>query len=425
MHTPIVTITGTKGKTSIARVADALFCHFDYGVLRVDTDGHFINGRQRSNREESYEKWGLVPNVCPGRFLYDLPRLRQEKRVAILEAALGSSRLRGLGYAQHQIGVFTNIFREHITGERIKHKGDIFKAKRFVFTELASDGWFIFNTDDSFLVQKLAKEDIPQRKIAVGKKLLVTNQKKYFKAGNLFVRIDGESIYLNAYSTKLGKVKETVLLNCSTVPFTFNGAFTANMYNAGFALAIFIARTSPTFATTHRAEIQHLFDAYTFDPDGGRLVQVKNRKNIITLIDFAHERESLKAVAQLAARLASGKVIGVLRIDPQRLDEEIFETARDIAPFYDCVFVYDKVDGVNRTRSRIGVGNQYRSVGETAKLLAAGLRNANHKDYTVVLKEREAFKKAYAQAAPGDVIIFIAYGNDNAGARAFVKQVMK
>lgn len=420
MHTPIVSLTGTKGKTTIARVLDGLFQELDFDTLRVDTDGHYVNGAQRSNYDDSNNYWGFVPNICPGRFLYDLPLLQKEKRVAILEAAIGSSRLWGLGYYHHEVGVFTNIYREHITGERIKHMGDIYKAKRFIFKHLSSNGTFIFNASDSFLTQRLSKERIPQTKIAVGEFMTHFDEADFLKAGNKYIRIEGSSIVLRTLKTSY------TLLDTTTVPFTFNGGFRPNIYNSAFALAVLLAQTSVSYVKKNRKKIQRFFDTYEVDPTGGRLVQVHSqKKDVTTIIDFAHERQSLKAVADLARQLAEERVIGVLRIDPRRLDKDIMGTAAEIGPYFDTLYVYDKVDGVRRKRSSSKINGKFRGVGETVKLFAKGLSQIDHRDFTIELQEQNAFISAYEDAEDGDVIIYIAYGDDHKGAYDFVKKVMK
>ena len=94
-----IVITGTKGKTTVAYLVDQILMSLHKDTIRVDTTGHFVNGERKSTLEESKAIWGLVPTVCPGRFLWELRTSSEEKRkntVAILESSLGSSNSPGL-----------------------------------------------------------------------------------------------------------------------------------------------------------------------------------------------------------------------------------------------------------------------------------------------------------------------------------------
>src|SRR5665811_1639645 len=97
---PIISVTGTKGKTTTVFVIDDILRKLGYNVVKVDTTGHFVNGKRKSTLDDSKRVWHLVPSVCPGRYLWEFfshPELC-EKGVAVLECSLGSSATSGLGY---------------------------------------------------------------------------------------------------------------------------------------------------------------------------------------------------------------------------------------------------------------------------------------------------------------------------------------
>jgi hypothetical protein len=68
---PRVSVTGTKGKTTTVSVIAEVLQKLNHNVLKVDTTGHFINGKRKSDLESSKALWGLVPSVSPGRYLYE------------------------------------------------------------------------------------------------------------------------------------------------------------------------------------------------------------------------------------------------------------------------------------------------------------------------------------------------------------------
>lgn len=75
-----VVITGTKGKTTVSYIVDQALLHLNKNTIRVDTTGHFVNGERKSTLEESKEIWGLVPTVCPGRFLWELKAFSKDEQ---------------------------------------------------------------------------------------------------------------------------------------------------------------------------------------------------------------------------------------------------------------------------------------------------------------------------------------------------------
>jgi cyanophycin synthetase len=118
-----ITITGTKGKTTVSSVLATVLQSVESKVLNVDTNGAYINGEMVMSKSDSQLIWDIVPTVAPGRFLYLLhdPAVKFDGQhhgnaegVAVLEASLGSGTLSGLAYYGHDVGVFTNVFEDHL-----------------------------------------------------------------------------------------------------------------------------------------------------------------------------------------------------------------------------------------------------------------------------------------------------------------------
>ncbi len=415
-----IVITGTKGKTTIVRLLDHVLLELGFHTLRVDTDGHFKDGKQRSSYEESRKYWGMVPNVCPGRYLYDLEGLPVNRTVVLLEAAIGSSSLRGLGYSYHQIGVFTNVFEDHITKVRIKNRKDIYDAKRFAFTRLRKDGQFIYNSSDSFLAKQLQQEIIGRRMIAVGEELKYVQPQSFFKGGNVHFLIEGSRIFYMTAKTK------RLLVDTATIPLSFNGMFVPNNYNIAFALGVLYAHFGSTQFFRKLHKIRAALESYTLDTAGGRLLLLQSKnKDLSVLIDFAHEARSLREVGKLAKKLSSNRVIGVLRLDPSRTNKEIQQAARAIKTAYDEIIIYDKVDGVQQKKSRTVAEGKRRTVGQTARLFVRELKRAGHKNVQMELREQRAFNSAVQQAEPGDVIVYIGRGEDHRKTYDVVKKKLR
>ena len=53
MSVPIISVTGTKGKTTTVAVIADVLQSLGKNVLKVDTTGHFLNGERRSTLDDS------------------------------------------------------------------------------------------------------------------------------------------------------------------------------------------------------------------------------------------------------------------------------------------------------------------------------------------------------------------------------------
>lgn len=414
-----ITITGTKGKTTISNVLAQVLCQFEGKVLNVDTNGAFLNGKLVISKSQSQLIWDVVPTVSPGRFLYllndtDLQNSdglnhANSKGVAILEASLGCGTLSGLGYYGHDVGVFTNVYEDHL-GSRpdLNNRSDIGKSKNFIFSRINRGGYAVFNADDDVVCSNIVhcKEGVNLIPFGVD-----------FKHFNLAEHLDDGGVALTARETKvvlLSSNSQKVLFDYADISWMFKGKFTPSIYNL---LAIVGALMGYNDGTMSNQLIESVKKS-RLDPKGGRLTLLKNKDNVTILADYAHEKQSLKSVAELAHKLKENdenQVIGVVRLTWDRTEDLIKDTAKHISKSYDSFVVYDKIDGYWRKPSDRFRTNQRQftqEVGKISKILAeALLENCGHDKVARLLREDEAVVEASKQAKSGDVVVVIV--NDN------------
>ena len=284
-----ISITGTKGKTTVTNVlAEVLLKLGVPHVLHVNTLGHFINGKQKSDFLFSNRIWGLVPTVAPGKYLYELKDVSDEDCVAVLECSLGCSALSGLGYAAHTVGVFLNVFEDHLgSSKRLKTKDDILKAKQFVYERLARNGWAVCNTDDAYVVRALdaIPPDLNIRTITFGISVTPDCIDAY---AHVTVQ-DGVVTYV-----KNGEKFPVVALE--DISWTFSGLYIPSIYNVLAVIAAVIAYRQGEIPNNLGEILSHI----KLDPYGGRLTLLKNEAGVQILADYAHEKKSLVEVAKLA-----------------------------------------------------------------------------------------------------------------------------
>ena len=408
-NVPIITVTGTKGKTTtVAVIADVLKA-LNKNVLKVDTTGHFINGERHSTLDDSKATWRLVPSVCPGRYLYEFalnPELRTNG-VAVLESSLGSSAASGLGYRYHNVGVFLNVFEDHIgSSDRIRNKQDIVSAKQFVFERLdPNDGFAVFNADDEYVCSGLQAlpESIrnnPATLLPIGLTFAHYDTSSHLESGGAVLTMteDKKIVVRN-------KAGDTVLADLHHIPWAFGGTFMPSVWNllsAAGALYGYFKGELPI--NTFREALEGV----RLDKYGGRLTLLKAKSGATILADYAHEKESLASVASLGHSLikGDGRLIGVVRMAYDRPDELKVETGEVIGRSFDAVVVYEKIDGYWRMPVEKAHTRFPQVVGRTSELVEKGVASVNE-DVVRILREDKALEHAASIAGPEDVVVVI------------------
>ncbi len=417
MSVPIISVTGTKGKTTTVAVIADVLRKLGHNTLKVDTTGHYVNGRQKSTLDDSRKTWRLVPTVCPGRYLWEFhqnPELK-ENGVAILECALGSSAAAGLGYRNHKVGVFLNVFEDHLgSSSRLKTKDDIAAAKEFIFKKLdRDDSYAVFNADDPLVCKKLGKAPKKAVLIPCGLDFSHHDLDKHLKNGGMAITAKEGKVWL------LKKSSKTELFELNNIPWTFGGAFKPSVFNLMHAAAAVIAFCSGTIPS----DLKQAFESVRLDPYGGRLTLLKAGNGAIILADYAHEKVSLKQVAELARGLTDGgQVIGVVRLAKDRTDKLIQETGETIADSYDRFIVFDKIDGYWK-KPAITTGSFPETVGKVSKAFAEALKSKNP-NVERILREDKAIERAARIAKPEDVIVVIV-NDDIRRSIGFIKESFK
>lgn len=403
----IITVTGTKGKTTTVHVIEAVLRRLNFPTIKVDTTGHFVNGERQSTLDDSRKIWRLAPTVCPGRYLWEIygnPELVDG--VAVLEAALGSSASSGLGYRNHKVGVFLNVFEDHIgSSDRIQSKDDIVSAKEFVFQRIKPGGWAVFNADDEYVAKVFDKIPDGVHKIPVGFAFSHFDIKAYLQSG-------GEAITIDESANQIVLLKggeKRILADVSTVPWSFGGKFRPSVWNLALAMGALYGY----FDGNLPDNLRQAFEAVRLDKYGGRLTLLQNQRGVKILADYAHEKFSLRQIGELARTMTGegGRVIGVIRLAYDRTDELIQETAEYIAEAYDAFIVYDKIDGYWRQPDSQINGSRFpQRIGYISQILANSLKTHSSRVERIV-REDEAVQYAAEISHPGDVVVVIV--NDN------------
>lgn len=412
MSKKIVLITGTKGKTTVSCLLDSILLRLNTNkeTIRVSTEGLFLNNKQRSTSESSYNIYGFAPTVCPGRYLFNLSSFSQERldnTVAILETSLGSGNACGTGVGYCDIGIWTNVFEDHLgSSEKTETREGIAELKSVVFSQIKEGGYAIFNACDKLICSKVEK--INKKAIIIPcydeTKEVFYDLKKHLKNGGMALVLQGTRI------VKKTQNSEQIIYDTSQSPLTFDGQFKPSMLNLLLVFGAIYAIHDGHFPKG----LKDVVDCVRFDPYGGRLTLLKAKKGTTIIADYAHEVESLQSVGELAKSIAErngGKTIAVIRLPYDRTDKQISKTGRNISKSFDKFIIYDKIDGYWRKANKHNRNPRFvQKAGRIAKLLGIAISKHN-KDTKVIIREDKAIEFASKNAQENDVVVIIV--NDN------------
>ena len=393
---PIISTTGTKGKTSVIRAIHAVISADSGTFLRVDTEGAWIDGKLLISHDDSKALWGLAPANSPGRFITLLAD-KPGNRVAVLENNLFSSKACGLGYSTHSVGVFTNVFEDHMGADSsLQSSEDIAKAKSFIFSRVRDQGYVVFNADDDLVKGQL--HQLPQKKTIHTVGCSVAQDGDQIEAEyKLFLDSDSHVILSGPAGKNrgLGSINEFAMY----VP-----GFMPSAHNVLFVIGAVLGHYQGVIDEDVLTRIKQ----YRPSDVDGRLAIFSTEKGVRIIFDYAHEKQSLKAISELARTYSpNGKVIGVVRLSPTRTDELIVDTAKAIAQDFDTFIVYDKIDGVTRTPDDQLNPFKLEKVGYTAEVFTDALNKAGASKVIKELVEHNAINLAAQLAKPGDTVVYI------------------
>lgn len=399
-----IAVTGTKGKTTVVRLINIILLHLNYKTLSVDSEYIVLNWEKILDEKYSKTVYGLIPWRCPGRFLH-LAYNNQQKKwdcdFAVLECVIWC-RTAWLGYASHDIGIFTNVFEDHIGGNGLKNQEDLARAK-WSFISRIIDIWesawtLICNYDDEH-IRRLSEEKKEFVKY-------ITTQKEIFDTRDEGVHISNSAIIFKYVLWKEQIIQQFDLKN--NLP-SFRWKYFPTIWNIAFALygILFLLGAEKFWELFD--EMKEFLDNYTFPLEWGRMVNIE-RNNRTIIIDYAHEKESLFSLLSFAQTLKikkDAKLTAVVRLAPDRRDNVYKETWEKISSMADKFIVYDKIDGIERMNYIQRMWFHYhRLPWDVMKMFANALRKENDNIEEVIYR-KDAMKKAIEESKEGDVLVII------------------
>ena len=169
-------------------------------------------------------------------------------------------------------------------------------------------------------------------------------------------------------------------------------------------------------------ELASLLKSYRPSTTDGRLVKMTSTKGVTIIADYAHEKNSLRAVAKLGRSLVKrgGRLTGVVRLNHERPDDVLYHFGELAGDLFDDIVVYDKIDGYWRRAQETDMKRFPREVGRTSLLVAEGASRTN-KFVERIVREDQAVAYAARHAKAGDVVVVI-INDDVKRSLGFIKE---
>lgn len=367
---PIISITGTNGKTTTTRMVSHILQVHGMNVGMTSTGGVFINDKCVMKGDTTGPSSARI--------------ILSDKSVdaAVLETARGGIIRSGLGYDLSDVGVITNISQDHLGIDGIKTLDDLLHVKSLVVEAVKSNGCAVLNADDPIVVQ--AADRLKSNIIYFSRQEDNIIIHKHLVEGGIAVFLRNGYITI---STGDGLVQS---LHVSQIPATYGGRLEYNIENSLAAVSVAFAMKIP-INTIEKA----LSSFYTDEHQNLGRFNIYNIKDFRVVVDYGHNIAGYLSISQALKKMDASRLIGVIGAPGDRDNDSIKTIGKISGETFNEIII--KEDKHLRGRNK----------GEVAKLLEHGaLRGGMQKsDIIIIHDEVEALNYAMTRAQPGDLII--------------------
>ncbi|HYG72672.1 MAG TPA: Mur ligase family protein [Actinomycetota bacterium] len=275
---PVVSVTGTNGKTSTVRLLAHLVRTAGRSVAYSSTDGVY-----RGDDE-------LVEDGDYSGFAGASLALAQHPDVAVLETARGGILLRGVGVAHNDVAVVTNVSEDHLGLHGIRTVDQLAEVKATITRITRPDGWDVLNADDPRV--------LAMQRVATGRTWLCSNDHDHpairealARGGRATAPLDGRIAVFE------GRVARP-LVPLLDVPMTIAGISSSNVMNAMQAASAALAVGIPERAVV-RGLRTFVLDAAR-NPGRANLFEIDGR---VVVVDYAHNEAGMAGLIEIARGL--------------------------------------------------------------------------------------------------------------------------
>lgn len=367
---PVVSITGTNGKTTTTRLIGHVLTKAGYNVGMTTTGGIYINNKciHKGDTTGYYSAKSVLMN--------------KEVEAAVLETARGGIIRKGLAYDMADVGVITNITEDHLGLDDIDTMDDLAYVKALVGEAVKDEGYVVLNADDPVSISIIKR---------IKSNIIMFSKDKYNSVLRSNIKKGGYGVYTHEGVIYVEKSDElTPLVKVTDIKITIGGRLIYNIENAMASCAALIGLNISY--SSIREGITSFYGDEEFNP--GRFNMYKINGALVVL-DYGHNIEGYKAVLKGAKNINHNRLVGIIGVPGDRTDSSVKELGKIAGENFDYIYIKEDED------------RRGRKVGEIASILEKGVVGSgfDKKRIEVILDEAEALEKAIDTSRPGDLII--------------------
>src|SRR5215213_9116851 len=370
---PIISITGTNGKTTVTRMIAHVLDKTGLYVGMTTTDGIYIDGERVVEGDTTGPQSAQVVLSDPA------------VEAAVLETARGGILRRGLGYDWYDIGVMRNISDDHVGQDGIKSVDDVVYIKSLVAERVKEGGHLVLNADNEHLARLMESERVNK----IPKKVVYFSLDENNPLLRSHLQAGGTGYFARAkfLIEAIAETQRTVA-DASMFPVVMNGAADFQVSNLLATIAACRA-----FGVSLDVLLKSLggFSSSANNPGRANLYRLNGGH---VMVDYGHNTDAFHAICRMTSNWDDRRVTGIITVPGDRDDSIIDQAARAAAKGFDRVIVREDHDLRGRKQ------------GEIANLVCKAIRETSPStECEIVFDEIEALRRATSQMVKGEVIV--------------------
>lgn len=355
----LIGVTGTKGKTTTTFMIKAILEKQGYKVGLIGTIENYIGedslGKSIRTTPESLDLQRIFYKMANEKIDY-----------VVMEVSSQSLKLNRVAGCDFDIGVFTNLYKDHISEKEHTDLEDYFESKKKLFT-MCKKGFVNFDDFKGIKIVNTVKN-------CNFKTYAIDNTADYLAKDITITNVSVD------YKVKIHGKNERIKVD---IPGRFS------VYNSLAAIAV------AEYLGVSTENIKEALETITVT---GRSELVPNKAELAIMIDYAHTAESLENILQAVKSYTKGRVICVFGCGGDRDKHkrpEMGEVAGRIADF-----------------SIITTDNPRTEAPEDIiKEIEEGIKKTKGK-YKVIVDRKEAIKEAIKMMNNKDIVVLAGKGHE-------------